>query len=298
MSEHAHHHHHHHEQDPDSISKVFFLNLAFTIIEIVGGLYTNSMAILSDALHDLGDSISLGIGWYFQKISKKTKDSTFSYGYRRFSLLGAIINSTILFAGSVVIIISVVPRLLTPETPDTKGMIILAILGVIFNGAGFLKLRKGNSINEEALSFHLLEDVLGWVAVLIGAVVMHFYEFPIIDPVLSLLIAAYIIFNVLKNLKKSMTIILQGTTDKELIYTIQKEIRHIEEIIDIHDCHLWSLDGELFVFSAHLVVDEKKTLNELAEIKLKVNNILKSHNIEHPTIEFESPDEDCLVRDC
>lgn len=295
MSQHS---HHHHEHDPNTISKVFFLNLTFTIIEIVGGLYTNSMAILSDALHDLGDSLSLGIGWYFQKISTRSRDKAFSYGYGRFSILGAIINSIILVTGSIVIIVTVIPRLLAPETPDTKGMIILAVLGVIFNGAGFLKLRKGHSINEDVLSIHLMEDVLGWVAVLIGAFVMYFFDFPIIDPILSILIAIYILYNVVINLKKSLTIVLQGTTDKNLVDIIQKQIRKIEGVIDIHDCHLWTLDGKLFIFSVHLVVNETKTLKELALLKIEVNKILRAHYIDHPTIEFETPDEDCLIRDC
>lgn len=296
MCEHSHHHHHHSETE--NISKVFFLNLLFTLIEVFGGLYTNSVAILSDALHDLGDSISLGIAWYFQKVSKKSKDKAFSYGYSRFSLLGAIINSIILFSGSLAIIVMAIPRLLDPTNPDTQGMVFLAFLGVIFNGIGFIKLRKGKSINEKTISLHLLEDVLGWVAVLVGAAIMHFFHFPIIDPILSILIALYILYNVFRNLKKSITIILQGTPDKELIGIIRKEILQLQDVIDIHDCHLWTLDGEFHVFSAHLVVDESKTIKQLSILKSKAYQILQKHNIQHPTLEFEAPNEECLIRNC
>ena len=172
-----------------NIGYAFFLNFGFTIIEIIGGFLTNSVAILTDAVHDFGDSISLGLAWYLQKVSKKGSDHKYSYGYKRFSLLGAIINSVILLVGSVFILSETIPRILEPQTPDVKGMFILAILGIIVNGAAVIRLRTGNTINEKVVSLHLWEDVLGWVAILIGSVMMYFFDIPIIDPILSILIS-------------------------------------------------------------------------------------------------------------
>lgn len=294
--DHGHHHHHHH--GTGNIKTAFFLNLGFTILELVGGILTNSVAILSDALHDLGDSLSLGLSWYFQNLSSKGRDKKFSYGYKRFSLLGAIINSAVLLTGSIIIIYEAIPRILDPEQPSTKGMIALAIVGILVNGAAVLKLRKGSSINEEVVSLHLLEDVLGWVAVLIGAIVMHFVDAPVIDPILSLGIAAFILFNVFKNLKKSFTIVLQGTPSNIDIALITKKIEALDDIQEVHDCHLWTMDGEYNIFSAHLVVPHQTTVDALAEIKRNARSILEEMGVEHATLEFETQEEPCALADC
>ncbi|UII21229.1 cation diffusion facilitator family transporter [Fulvivirga ligni] len=294
--DHGHHHHHHH--GTGNIKTAFFLNLGFTILELVGGILTNSVAILSDALHDLGDSLSLGLSWYFQNLSSKGRDKKFSYGYKRFSLLGAIINSAVLLTGSIIIIYEAIPRILNPEQPSTKGMIALAIVGILVNGAAVLKLRKGSSINEEVVSLHLLEDVLGWVAVLIGAIVMHFVDAPVIDPILSLGIAAFILFNVFKNLKKSFTIVLQGTPSNIDIALITKKIEALDDVKEVHDCHLWTMDGEYNIFSAHLVVPHKTTVDELAEMKKSVRTILEEMGIAHATLEFETQEEPCSLANC
>ncbi len=190
------HDHIHHRGGSKNIRTAFFLNVTFTIIEIIGGIMTNSMAILSDAVHDLGDSLSLGMAWYFQGLSSKGRDKSFSYGYGRFSLLGALINVCVLLIGSILILWKTIPRLLAPEAVDTTGMMILAVIGVIFNGLAVYRMRGGKSLNERVVALHLMEDVLGWVAVLIGSIIMHFFDLPIIDPILSLLITgelAYLI---------------------------------------------------------------------------------------------------------
>ena len=196
-------HHHSHEQEKGGNIKVaFFLNISFTIIEIIGGVLTNSVAILSDALHDLGDSLSLGLAWYFEKKSKKGRSKNFSFGYKRFSLLGALINAIVLIIGSIFILREAIPRIINPEPVDTKGMILLAILGIFVNGLAVLRLKKGTSLNEKVISLHLLGDVFGWIAVLIGAIAIYYFNSPIIDPILSFLIAGFILFNVYKNLNK------------------------------------------------------------------------------------------------
>lgn len=291
---HDHHHgHHHHHHGTENLRVAFFLNLFFTLVEIVGGLYTGSLAILSDALHDLGDSLSIGLSWYFQKLSQKGRDKKFSYGYKRFSLLGAVINSVVLLVGSVVILTKAIPALFDPSTVDAKGMMYLAIFGVIVNGAAVLKLRKGSSINEEVVSLHLLEDVLGWVAVLIGSLVMMFWDLPIIDPILSLLIAVYIIYNAFRNLKKSTLIILQAKPNEVNIEQIHKTLLSIPEITDVHDCHVWSMDGAYNVLSAHLVIEKEISMTEMANIKSKAKSLLKKERIDHATFEFEGKGEHC-----
>ncbi len=284
---------HDHHHNTGNIRLAFLINLTFTVIEVIGGLLTNSMAIISDALHDLGDSLSLGLAWYFQKLSARGRDKNFSYGYRRFSLLGAIINAVILLIGSVFIIYHTLPRLLDPPNPDAQGMIGLAILGVIMNGVAVLKLKKGHSINERVIYLHLLEDVLGWVAVLIGAVVMYFYDVPVIDPILSLLISGFILFNVFTSLRKSFRIILQATPEDIEIRDLKQRIMELPEVEDVHDCHLWTMDGEYNIFTIHLVVHKDKTLEELGTMKTAIKQLLRDQKVDHVTIEFETKEEQC-----
>ncbi|MEQ3655315.1 MAG: cation diffusion facilitator family transporter [Dokdonia sp.] len=291
-----HHHHHGHGQDTKNIKVAFFINLVFTIIEIVGGVLTNSVAILSDAVHDLGDSLSLGLAWYFQNYSKRERSSSYSYGYGRFSLLGAIINSIVLVVGSIFILTEAIPRLIAPEQPDTFGMIILGVLGVLFNGAAVLRLKKGSSINERVVALHLLEDVLGWVAVLIGSIVMHFYDIPIIDPILSLGIAGFILFNVYKNLKETIQIVMQGVPNDADLAKVTNTLLAFDEIAEVHDVHIWSMDGQYNVMTAHLVLSKRFDLLTLEPLKKQIRRQLEDSNIEHATLEFELKDAHCDVK--
>lgn len=299
MKHHHHHHAHQHHSSTENISAAFFLNLFFTIVEFIGGVYTNSLAITSDAIHDLGDTISLGMAWYFQKLSNKKATKTYSYGFKRFSLLGAIINSIILFIGSIFIIIESIPRIILPEHSDAKGMMWFAILGIIVNGAAVLKLRKGTSINERVVSLHMLEDVLGWTVVLIGSIVMQFYDIPVLDPVLSLLIAAFILYNVFKNGRESIRIILQGTPVKVSSDEVRKQILQIEDVKSIHDCHLWTMDGEYNILTMHLIVDESLSWKEGKALKDKIRSLLHDNfSFEHVTLELEIKTEDCDYINC
>ena len=299
MSEHNHNHNHqHHHSDIENLKVAFFLNLLFTIIEIIGGFFTNSIAILSDAVHDLGDSLSLGLAWYFQRISKKKADANFSYGYKRFSILGAIINSIVLIVGSIFILSEALPRLFHPEETNAKGMFFLAILGVIVNGAAVFRLKKGNSINEKVVSLHLLEDVLGWLAILIGSVVMYFFNISILDPIMSIGIALFVIFNVYKNISQTLRIILQGIPKEMDITQISAKLLQFEEISDLHDLHLWSVDGSYNVLTIHIVLKNTLDFKNLSLLKLKIRQTLESFGIQHVTIEFETPEEKCNFIEC
>ncbi|MEQ8904264.1 cation diffusion facilitator family transporter [Ekhidna sp.] len=287
------HSHHHHDHSEGNIKVAFFLNLSFAIIELIGGLWTNSVAILSDALHDLGDSLTLGVSWYFAKVAKKDRNQKYSYGYKRFSVLGALINSIVLVTGSIFIVIEAIPRLFDPVNPNTEGMIYLAIGGVIVNGAAAFRLSKGHSLNEKAVYTHLLEDILGWMAVLIGAIVMNFWDLPILDPILSILIAVFILYNVFKNLKESFRIILQGTPHDININKIHKTILDIPKVLGVHDCHTWSMDGEYHILSIHLVIKDDLPLSELENIKKETKLRVSKLGINHTTIEFETENEEC-----
>jgi cobalt-zinc-cadmium efflux system protein len=294
-----HHHPHMHIQEPvKNIRSAFMINLIFTIIEFAGGLLTNSVAILSDALHDFGDSISLGMSWYFQKISQKARDDNYSFGYKRFSVFGALINSVILIAGSVFILWEAIPRLINPQMPDAGGMLILAVLGVAFNGLAFFRVKKGESLNEKVVTLHLLEDVLGWLAVLIASIVMLFFEWPVLDPILSLLIAGYILFNTFKNTNQALKIVLQGTPQNFDISHIENKVKQIEEIQSVHDIHLWSMDGFYNILTIHIVLNSNEDLYAVSEIKRKIRQNLKQENIQHITMEFENAGEECLQNDC
>lgn len=290
---HKHSHNNEHVNGNSGIGTAFFLNLAFSLIEVAGGYFTNSVAILSDALHDLGDSFSLALAWYFQKLSKKKRDSGYSYGYRRFSLLGALINSAVLLTGSIFVISESVSRLASPEPVNAGGMLILAVLGIAINGIAMLKLKKGHSLNERTVSLHLLEDVLGWAAVLVASIVMMFADVPALDPLLSLGIAGYILFNIYKNLRDTLRVILQGTPEDIDGSEIEKALLDVEGIESVHDLHIWTMDGEYNISSVHIVVARNPDNDSIKEIKNRTRKIMEQYNIQHSTIEIEQSEENC-----
>jgi cobalt-zinc-cadmium efflux system protein len=295
--DHSHHHHHHHDfnedDKPSGIVTAFWLNTFFAVIEIIGGFYTNSVAILSDAVHDLGDSLSLGLAYYFHRKSKQKRDEKFNYGYRRFSLLGAFINSLILIISSVFILREATVRLFEPEQADSRGMLILAIFGILVNGAALLRLRKGKSVNEKVVSLHFIEDVLGWTAVLIGSIVMMFVDIPALDPILSIAICIYILYNVYTNLKTTFRILLQGSPQNVNEIEIRKKILAIPGVVDMHDMHFWTMDGQYNVMTLHVVLTPEKTVAEVDKIKNEVKHCLIHLDVQHTTVEIESQDNRC-----
>ena len=294
--EHHHSHHHTHVHSPESgknIAIAFLLNFSFTIIELVGGLLTNSVAILSDALHDLGDSISLALAWYFQKVSGYSPSARYSYGYKRFALLGALINATVLLLGSVFVIYASVMRILQPQYVKVEGMFLLAILGVIINGVAVWRTHKSSGINERIVSLHLLEDVLGWIAVLIASVVMMFVEVPILDPILSIGISVFVLYNVVRNLIATFNVILQGVPSDIKLIELQKKVEQLDAVISVHDLHVWSLDSQYNIASLHAVISPEMTLDQMAQLKQNIKLLMLAEQIEHTTVEFETEQEEC-----
>lgn len=287
------HDHSHNHSANTRIGWAFFLNVTFTIIEFVGGLLTNSTAIMADAVHDLGDSLSIGLAWLLSKVSEKGSNNDFTYGYRRLSLLGALINGLVLIAGSVWVLSEAIPKLLQPEMPVVEGMLGLAILGVIVNGFAAYKLSHGKTLNEKVLNWHLLEDVLGWVAVLIVSIVLLFVDWPILDPALSIVFTLYIVFNVGKNLWSTTRLFLQAAPDKALSETLYQCLSTLDDVRSVHHLHLWSLDGEHHVLTAHLVLQRALTLEQQLGLKRTIADRLGEFELAHTTIEFEFGEEAC-----
>jgi cobalt-zinc-cadmium efflux system protein len=264
-----------------------FLNIAFTILEIVGGFWTNSLAILSDALHDFGDSVALLVSWLFERAARKQPDSSRTFGYQRLSLFSALFSASILIGGSVVIIFQAIPRFFNPEQVNASGMLLIAVVGIVFNGAGFFLLKKGESLNEKVLSWHLLEDVLGWVGILVGGVIIYFWKIYLLDPIMTIALTAFILYNVTKNLKEAINILMQGVPKHINLEAVKHDILAIKGVIGLHDIHIWSLEGETDVFTAHIVLDNE-TLRSPEPTKQTIKETLQKHHIEHSTVELES----------
>lgn len=295
---HAHHGHGHHHHAGRNLGIAFLLNFSFAIIEFVGGLWTGSIAIQSDAVHDFGDSLSLGFALVMEKLSRRKSTSSFSYGFQRFSLLAAVINAAVLVAGSIYVLVEAIPRLTNPVHPTVPGMIGLAILGVTVNGYAAWKVSHGGTMSERVITWHLMEDVLGWVVILIGSCVMYFIDAPIIDPILSIGFTLFILWNVVKSLRSTLKLFLQAAPEQVDLAATQKGLLQIPGVKGIHDFHIWSLDGQSHVATLHAVISDTSTLNDFQRIKQEIHvNLQKLGNI-HVTVELDKESEECSKRDC
>lgn len=271
----------------------FILNLLFSALEFFGGVFTGSTAILSDALHDLGDALSIGIAYFLEKKSKKKPDKKYSYGYARFSVLGSAITTLILIIGSLVVIYNAIYKLFNPITIKEESMIIFAIVGVIINFVAVIFTHEKGSLNQKAVNLHMLEDMLGWIIVLVGAVVIKFTGFVIIDPIMSILIAIFILINAVKNIKIVVDIFLEKVPQNIDINEIKHHLMHIDGVLDIHHVHVWSMDGINHYATMHVVcIDHSPALKE------KIKEELAEHGIIHSTLEFEYQNEACNQKEC
>lgn len=284
----------HHHSATKNLKLAFFINLAFTFIEVVGGFFTNSVAILSDALHDLGDSLSLGLAWYLEKKAEsKGATKTFSFGYARFRLLGALINALVLISGSLYIIYEAVQRLQDPEPTKPLYMIGFALVGIAANGYAAWKVHGGKSLNEKVISWHLMEDVLGWVAVLIVAIILQFKQWYFLDPALSIFITLYILWGVGKRLKETLYLLLQGTPEGVDYQEVREKLLTVPQIESIHHLHVWSLDGQHHVLSAHLVLQNITRFDEVDEVRSQALKALQNYSFDHHTLQLEFDKEKC-----
>lgn len=292
---HHHHGHSHSHGSAGNLKVAFALNLAFTVIEVIGGILTNSVAILSDAVHDLGDSMSLGLAWYFQRLSQRGRTPQDTYGYRRYALLGGLITGLVLVLGLGFVLWSAVHRLLAPEPVNAPGMILLAVIGVIFNGAAVLRVKSGSSLTEKVVTWHLIEDVLGWVAVLVGAVIMTIWDVPVIDPLLSIGISIFIIWNVVRSLRQVFEVIIQKVPASFDVEAFERAVLKHPKVISMHDTHSWSVDGEIHVLTTHLVMQTDASREEMLDAKSHVRKLLDEDTFEHVTVDVELEGELCVI---
>ena len=276
-----------------NILVAFLLNLSFSIFEFIGGIFTGSVAILSDSLHDIGDALSIGLSYFLEKKSKRQPDSIYTYGYARFSVLGSFITTMILLFGSVGVIIASINKFLNPTEINYGGMIIFAVIGVLVNFLAAYFTREGDSLNQKAVNLHMLEDVLGWVVVLLGAIVMKFTDFSYIDPIMSIGVAVFIIINALKSLKEVLDLFLVKTPHNISVEEVKHHLRELDEVIDVHHIHLWSSDGNTVFATMHIVSD-----NDSEKVKNMVKEKLSHLGISHSTLEFEKSTENCKELEC
>ena len=286
--------HSHHKATGD-LRLAFFLNIAFTMVEIAGGLWTNSIAILSDAVHDLSDSLSLGSAWYLDHVAQRRRDNRFSYGYVRFSLLGAWTNVTVLVAGSILVLSEAIPRLFRPEQTHAPGMVAFALVGIAVNGVAALRLRGGQSLNARVATWHLAEDVLGWVAVFLVAVTLLFVDLPVLDPLLAILITAYVLYNVIRNMRRTLLLFMQAVPEEIDLGELEQSLSALAHVRSTHHTQVWSMDGAQHVLTSHIVVDSETTKEEVARLREEVSLLCDNYKFSHTTIEVEWGDNQCRM---
>lgn len=287
------HHHHHNHSGSKNILIAFILNFTFSIIEFIGGYLTNSMAIYSDALHDLGDSFALLMSYFFEKFSKKDSDQKYTYGYRRFSLLSAFLNSMVLLGGSIFVISESFERLLAPQPVVSEGMFGLAVLGIIVNGVAAYRMSKEDGINQRMVMLHLMEDILGWCAVLIVSVVLYFKPWYILDSILSILISLLVLKGVYKGLKRIVTILMQAFPKDLSMEQVKEELIKIEGVEDIHFIQGWSMDEESHSLTFHVSVSDDLRVRDLDKLKQVIKSTLFDMNVSNSVIEFEGVGHNC-----
>lgn len=271
----------------------FILNLAFSVFEFVGGMFTGSVAIISDAVHDIGDAMSIGVSYILEKKSKKKPDQNYTYGYLRYSVIGSVITTLVLLFGSVMVIYNAILRIINPVEINYDGMIIFAVFGAGINLAAAMVTKDGHSLNQKAVSLHMLEDVLGWIVVLIGAVVMRFTDFALIDPLMSMAVAVFILVNAIRNMKDVLNVFLEKTPNGVNIEEIKEHLMEIEGVEGVHHIHIWSMDGENNFATMHVVTD-----GDSHSVKDAIRSELSEHGIGHATLELEGTREHCHDEEC
>ena len=231
----------------------------------------------------MGDAISIGLSYFLEKKSKKEPDSTHTFGYARYSVLGSVITTLILIFGSVTVIYNAVKRIINPAQINYTGMIIFAVVGAAVNLAAALFTHSKDSLNHKAVSLHMFEDVLGWLAVLVGAVVMKFTDFSLIDPILSICVSVFILVHAVKHLIPALNIFLEKAPDKLNSDTVCRHVMSVEGVSDVSDIRVWSLDENTVCAAMHIITD-----SDPEETKSAVRKALLEIGIQSVTLELES----------
>lgn len=271
----------------------FLLNLSFSIFEFFGGIFTGSVAISSDALHDLGDALSIGLSYILEKISKKKANKKYTYGYIKYSIIGSIITTTILLVGGVLVIYNSVIRIFNPMSINYNGMLIFALIGMIVNIVASYYTKDGDSLNQKSVNLHMLEDVLGWIVVLVASIIMKYTNINIIDPILSIIVSLYIVYNAQKNMKEVLNIFLEKTPKNIDIDQVEEKVLKVKGVLGIHHIHARSIDGYTNFATLHVIVKKYNS-----NIKHEVKEELEKLGICHSTIELEEENEKCHEELC
>lgn len=269
----------------------FLLNMFFAMFEFIGSIFTSSTAIMSDAIHDIGDALSIGVSYLLERKSNGKPDANYTYGYARYSVIGGAFTTLVLVVGSCIAICNAIWHIVHPIDIDYNGMIVFAVVGVVVNLVAALVTRKGDSINQKAVNLHMLEDVAGWVAVLVGAVVMRLTNLSIIDPILSLSIAIWIFIHASKAFFDAMSLL----AEKSHIPTeaVLNAAQSVDGVINIHHLHVWSLNDKNSCATMHVITNSNH-----AEIKKRIREKLQEIGIIHSTLELESKWECCDNKKC
>lgn len=270
-----------------NLSFVLVLNLLFNIVVIGGGLLTNSVAIVSDALHDLSDTLSILIAWILEKLSQRKSNEKFTYGYQRLSVFGALFNSTIVILASLTVVYEAFTRLFVAKSPDAGGMILIAILGIVFKGASLIRLHRGKTFNERAISIHMYGDVFQWIALLIISLLLYFVNLPILDPIASICVSLWVIYNLAKTFIASAKILLQASPSNVNIGDLKRDLLGVDGVESIEDFHIWSMDGIDNVLTCKFNLSvEKENIGDINSVKHDLNSVTKDYGISSTNFEF------------
>lgn len=295
MKKHKHTHTHIYKSQRDfskhdaekGIKTAFFLNTIFVFVEFFGGLFTNSFAVISDAVHDFGDCIAIACAWFFERRSKKKPDDKYTYGYRRYSLVSAAITSLILVCGSAVVIFGAVERFKEPAEVHGLGMLLLAVLGIIINGVAVIKTSKGKGANEKAIKLHLLEDVLSWVTVLVGGFFVYFLKWNFVDIIISLVIAVYLLVQSIIDLVEVFEILLEKVPEDFSVADYKDALSELPGVSDIHHLHVWTFEGEKIMATVHVRIPESADMQIYKEIKKSIEKLSWELGVDHLTVQLD-----------
>ena len=263
----------------------FFLNLSFAIVEFIAGGVFGSSAVLADSVHDLGDAIAIGLSAFLETISNREEDSQYTLGYKRFSLLGALITAVILMKGSVLVILENITKMFHPQPVNDKGILWLGIIAVTINVLASLVVRKGKTKNEFILSLHFLEDTLGWIAVILMAIILRFTDWYILDPLLSLVISFFILSKAIPRFWSTLKIFLDAVPEGVDIEQVKKDLEQLDHVASVNQLNLWTMDGLEKNAIVHVCLKE---IGQMENCKESIRNLLKDCGFQNITIEVDA----------
>ncbi|WP_247944789.1 cation diffusion facilitator family transporter [Streptococcus oralis] len=268
-----------------SIWLAFFLNLSFSVVEFIFGGIFNSSAVLADAVHDLGDALAIGLSACLETISNRQEDKRYTLGYKRFSLLGAILTAVILMIGSVLVILENITKIVHPQPVNEEGVLWLGIIAVSINVLASLVVRKGKTKNESILSLHFLEDTLGWLAVILMAIILRYTDWYILDPLLSLVISIFILTKALPRFWSALKIFLDAVPEGVDIKQVKNDLEQLDHVVSVNQLNLWTMDGLEKNAIVHVCLEE---IEHIEYCKESIRNLLKDYGFQNVTIEVDA----------